>query len=213
MVASVDGKAAIGGKASSIGSKIDRLAMRNLRAQVDAVVIGASTLRAERLSLGLDTTSRGPQPLGIILTTTGDVPLHTNLVQHAGQDILVISTETIADALTQRLADRAQVLRIPAGPDGYPDLTQALRTLKREYGVGSLLVEGGPRLNRALIFEDLLDELFVTIAPKLLGGDPPDIRTILEGTIPAPTTLRLLSVHLAADELFLRYALSGATTQ
>lgn len=210
MVASVDGMAAIGGKASGIGSEVDRLAMRNLRAQVDAVMVGAGTLRSEKLSLGLDETSRDPQPMAVVLTKSGDVPL-TNLVSHEGQDVLVISTQATQDTLTESLSDGAEVLRIPATPDGFPDLPLALRTLKREYGVGRLLVEGGPTLNRALISRSLLDDLFLTVAPKLLGGNPDNIQTIIGGELSAPTALRLISVHLAADEIFLRYALRDTT--
>lgn len=208
MVASADGRAAVGGKASSIGGTVDRLVMRNLRAQVDAVMVGAATLRAEQLSLGLDETARGPQPLAVVLTASGDVPVQTNLVPQKDQDVLVICPEEIAGTFGRSPNDEAEVLGVPGTPDGYPDLEQALRTLKRERGVGRLLVEGGPRLNGALISRGLLDELFLTVAPKLLGGATgSSTRTIIEGDLPASAPLRLVSVHLAGGELYLRYSL------
>jgi riboflavin-specific deaminase-like protein len=211
VVASVDGKTTIEGKASGIGSEVDRTAMRTLRSKVDAVMIGANTLRAEKLSLGLDETAPDSQPLAIILTTTGDIPLETNLIFHEGQEVLVITTliatHHASDSHEERLRLHAQVLRLPATPTGYPDLTRALQTLKCDYAVDRLLVEGGPRLNRSLIYEGLADELFVTVAPKLLGGTPSDIQTLLDGGLPTPEDLGLLSVYYgAADELFLRYA-------
>jgi riboflavin biosynthesis pyrimidine reductase len=67
-----------------------------------------------------------------------------------------------------------------------------------------LLVEGGPRLNHALISQDLADELFLTMSPSLLGAS--SNLTILEGPTLASRDLKLLCVHLARDELFLRYA-------
>ena len=209
MVASADGRAAVGGKASGIGGAVDRIVMRNLRAQVDAVMVGAGTLRAERLSLGLDETARGPQPLAVVLTGSGDLPMQANLVPQEGQDVLVICTEAIADTFEGRPYDEAEVLRVPRTPDGYPDLEQALRTLRRERGVGRLLVEGGPRLIGALIARGLLNELFLTVAPKLLGGgaSASDTRTIIDGNLPTPEPLRLVSVHLCGGEIFLRYAL------
>jgi riboflavin-specific deaminase-like protein len=208
MVSSADGRAAVGGKASGIGGAADRIVMRNLRAQVDAVMVGAGTLRAERLSLGLDETVRGPQPLAVVLTASGDLPVLTNLVPQEGQDVLVICAETSAGTFEGTLYDEAEVLRVPRAPDGYLDLEQALRTLKRERGIGRLLVEGGPRLNGALISRGLLNELFLTVAPKLLGtAAASDTRTIIEGNLPAPEPLRLVSVHLAGGEIFLRYAL------
>jgi riboflavin biosynthesis pyrimidine reductase len=90
------------------------------------------------------------------------------------------------------------------------DLREALRSLKATNGVNGLLVEGGPRLNHSLISQNLADELFLTISPKLLGGLPGEALTMLEGNLlpaetrPAP---ELLSVYLAGSELFLRYSL------
>jgi riboflavin biosynthesis pyrimidine reductase len=185
MVSSLDGKTAIEGKASRIGSPIDRQTMRNLRSHADAVMIGANTLRAEKLSLALDGPSDTPQPLAIIATTTGDVPLQSNLLLGESQEVLLLS------------------------PGEMVDLGEALMMLKSEHGVDVLLVEGGPTLNHTMISRGLADELFLTLAPKLLGSGISDSRTILDGgplplETPAP---ELLSVHLAGDELFLRYAL------
>ncbi len=210
MVASVDGQAAAGGKASRIGSDVDRHTMRNLRANSDAVMVGANTLRAERLSLGLDDTSpEAAQPLGVILTTTGDVPLQSNLVFHENQTVLVVASAAIPEDRAKALRARAIVLHIPTTGNGRPDLLKTLRALKRDHAVERLLVEGGPSLNRALISAGLVDELFLTLAPKLLGSCAPEARTILGGALPAPEDLRLISAHLAADELFLRYAISS----
>ena len=62
MVSSLDGRTAIEGKAAGIGSTTDRKTMRTLRSKVDAVMIGAGTLRAEKLSLGL----KAMRVLGIV---------------------------------------------------------------------------------------------------------------------------------------------------
>jgi 2,5-diamino-6-(ribosylamino)-4(3H)-pyrimidinone 5'-phosphate reductase len=210
MVSSVDGRVvAAGGKASRIGSETDRRAMRTLRSKVDAVMIGANTLRAERLSLGLDETGESgrPEPLAVIIAGTGDLPLEGKLVGYGRQEVLVIAPEQRA----QRFRGRAGVLAAPTSPSGAVDLSEALRALRTSHGVRGLLVEGGPSLNHALIAEELADELFLTISPKLLGGPPGETLTMLEGPLlpvearPAP---RLLSVHLAGSELFLRYSLS-----
>jgi riboflavin biosynthesis pyrimidine reductase len=85
MVSSIDGKVAIEGKSSRIGSETDRRVMRTLRSKVDAVMVGAGTLRAEKLSLGLDECSAGKQPLAVVVTATGDVSLESNLVRQEGE--------------------------------------------------------------------------------------------------------------------------------
>jgi riboflavin-specific deaminase-like protein len=210
MVASVDGRAAVGGKASLIGSDIDRRSMRNLRANSDAVMIGAGTLRAEKLSLGLDPSESVP-PLAIIVTDTGNVPLEENLVVEGGQEVLLLLSAAVPQRAVERLRKVAQVMRAPADPMGAVDLDGALQILRAERGVESLVVEGGPGLNHALISRNLVDELFLTVAPELLGGTPAQTLTLLRGPeIPSRDrpALELVSIHLADDELFLRYSLT-----
>lgn len=208
MVSSLDGKTAVEGKASRIGSETDRQAMRTLRSKTDAVMIGAGTLRAEKLSLGLDELSSGPQPLAVIVTGTGDVPLRTNLISRERQEILAITAQDTPEDTLNRLEAHARVLRLPPTPSGAVDLGAALKILKAEHAVELLLVEGGPKLNHYLLSEELVDELFLTLAPELLGGTTEETLTILDGPR-LPSGARspmLLSAHLATgDELFLRY--------
>jgi riboflavin biosynthesis pyrimidine reductase len=175
------------------------------------VMVGAGTLRAERLSLGLDPTDGLPQPLAIIVTDTGDVPLEEHLIVEAGQEVLILLSDGVPKRVVERLLTLAPVMRAPADCTGAVDLEAALQTLKVERGVESLVVEGGPGLNHALISLNLIDELFVTMAPELLGGSAEQTLTLLRGpTLPARDrpNLELLSIHLSGDELFLRYSLA-----
>jgi riboflavin-specific deaminase-like protein len=210
-VSSVDGKTVMEGKAFGIGSATDRLTMRTLRSKADAVMIGAGTLRAEKLSLGLDRTDGVRQPLAIIVTETGDVPLEKHLIVKGGQEVLILLSEAAPNSVVERLRSLAPVMRTPADPTGAVELGAALRTLKAERGVESLVVEGGPGLNHALISRNLVDELFLTVAPELLGGSADQTLTLLRGpTLPARDrpALDLVSIHLSGGELFLRYTLA-----
>ena len=188
MVASLDGRASVGGKAGSIGGEIDRRLMRLLRSKVDGVMVGAGTLRSERMSLGVPETlaerrlSRGldEQPLALVLTWSGNVALDTNLIETSNQDTLVLN--------------------------GAVNLALALERLKEHHGIELLLVEGGPSLNHALIRSGLADELFLTLAPKLVGGARS--LTILQGPeLALENPPEPVSVHLSEGHLFLRYAL------
>ena len=209
MVSSLDGRTAVGGKASRIGSETDRQVMRTLRSKADAVMIGANTLRAERLSLGLDEPSES-QPMAVILTRTGDLPLESHLIRYERQKVLLVVPEDCPVETVGRLRRRAGVMRVPTSPGGI-DLEEALRCLKAEHAVGLLLVEGGPTLNHALISANLADELFLTLSPRLLGGTSNQTLTILDGPALARTDAKLLSAHTASSsELFLRYSLSEA---
>ena len=208
MVSSIDGRTATRGKASRIGSETDRRVMRTLRSKSDAVMIGAGTLRAEKLSLGLDEVSRGTQPLAVIVTKTANVPLATNVIIGERQEVLVITTEDAPEADVKRLREHASVLRLPTTSSGGVSLEEALKWLEATRGVDLLLVEGGPRLNYSLVSQDLADELFLTLASKLLGSTRSDALTLLEGpkfSLTESPKAELVSIHLSEDELYLRY--------
>ncbi len=210
MVASVDGKTAVEEKASGLGTAVDRDAMRTLRSKADAVMVGGGTVRAEKLALGLDAEDPRPRPLGVILTNAGgetlERALDRNLVRDESQRILVLLAESAPRNAERRLGRLAETRRVPASEHGLIHPASALATLKTEYGIDLLLCEGGPTLNHALISADLADELFVTLAPTIVGEGAPGI---VAGTLVKRRVLRLLSMHPAGDEIFLRYALES----
>lgn len=203
------------GKAAGMGSRTDRRTMRTLRSKADAVMIGAGTLRAERLSLGLDQIGGGPPPLAIIVTHTGNIPLEDHLVATEEQEVLILLSDRVPKGVVERLRELAQVMRAPADSTGAVDLDIALQALKAERGVDVLVVEGGPGLNHALISRNLVDELFLTVAPELLGGTAAQTLTLLRGPeipVRGRSALDLLTIHLADGELFLRYSLPRTPT-
>ncbi len=94
-----------------------------------------------------------------------------------------------------------RLIVVESGPEGRVDLAALLRSL-REEGVRALLCEGGPTLHGALQAAGLVDELFLTIAPKLTGGEAP---RIVEGILPDVTELELAWLLEHEGELFARY--------
>ena len=210
MVYTVDGGTAVAGKASGLGGEADRRVMRTLRSKADAIMIGGGTLRAEKLSLGLDAEDPRPRPIAVISTNTGDVPLARNLLRDERQRVLVLLAEGAGKSAERRITDLAEVRYVPSA-SGAIDLAEALKILKSDYNVERLLVEAGPTLNQALISSNLADELFITLSPTLLllGGGGPDASAVISDPLPKPRSLSLLSAHLLGDELFLRYAIGG----
>jgi riboflavin biosynthesis pyrimidine reductase len=77
-----------------------------------------------------------------------------------------------------------------------------------DHGARRILCEGGPTLNAALFEAGLVDELFVTIAPKLVGGASP--LTLVQGGHFRQIRLELRSLNEVDGELFLRYAVASA---
>lgn len=94
-----------------------------------------------------------------------------------------------------------RLIVVESGPEGPVDLPALLRELRDE-GVRALLCEGGPTLHGSLQAQGLVDELFLTIAPKLSGGEGP---RILEGALPAVAELELAWLLEDEGELFARY--------
>ena len=208
MVQSADGKTAIEGKASRLGTDIDRSVMRDLRSRADAVMVGGGTVRAERLSLSLDPEDARTVPRAVILTNSGDLPLEGNLMRDHRQEVLVLLSERADKDVESHLGRLAEIRRVPATQSGAIDVVNALEIMKSSYGIDILLCEGGPALNHALISSDLADELFVTMSPVLVGTNTSEQPAVLLKDQPGvPRALHLISSQVAGDELFLRYSI------
>lgn len=96
-----------------------------------------------------------------------------------------------------------RLIVVESGPDGRVDLAALLNSL-REDGIKALLCEGGPTLHGALQALGLVDELFLTLAPKLVGGEGP---RIVEGVLTETAELELAWLLEQDGELFARYQL------
>jgi len=204
MIASVDGRIAIGGRSAPLGGPADRALFHGLRARADAVMAGAGTLRVERYGpLIRDERTRSmrrqqglsAQPLAVIVSR------HLELDPSIP---LLADPDTRAVVLTPSAGDlppcAAQVDYVRTAT-----LAAGLEQLRARWGVRLVLCEGGPALNGALAAEDLVDELFLAVSP-LLVGDTRDGRAVLTGGAPAaPLALTLAMLLEHADELYARY--------
>jgi riboflavin biosynthesis pyrimidine reductase len=184
----VDGRATIGGKSEAIGSDKDTEMLVGLRKRFDAVMIGAGTMRVERYG--------GIEQLMVLVSGRLDLPWDAPLFSEGGGDVLIF---TASEAEPPETAANVQVVR----HERQVDLIAALRHLREERGVSALLSEGGPHLHSQLWAAGLVDDLFLTIAPRMTGGEAP---RILEGR-PLPGTTELELAWLLEDEgeLFARY--------
>jgi riboflavin biosynthesis pyrimidine reductase len=115
----------------------------------------------------------------------------------------VFASNSLPAAAAAKIAAAANLIRLQGDQ---VDLVDALRWMRTEIDIRSLLCEGGPTINDQLIRAGLADELFLTLAPKLKGGRT--ISTIMTGEGFPPDTslpLTLISVYRDDDELYLRY--------
>jgi len=202
----LDGRSTIDGRSGPIGSKRDTEMLVGLRARVDAILIGAGTMRAERYGrLIADPHKRARReriglphdPLLVIVTAGLELPWDAPVFTKPSGRVLIV---TSSQDDVPEVAAPLRVLRRPGGVD----LAELLAYLRRERGVRALLCEGGAKLHAELIEADLVDELFVTIAPKLGGGDGPGLVAELEAR---QRLLELVWLLESDGELFARYRL------
>jgi riboflavin biosynthesis pyrimidine reductase len=209
MVASADGRVTVAGRSGGLGNDADREVFLDLRTQVDAVMAGTATIGIEGYGPLLRSSERqerrsrrglSPVPLAVTATRTLELPLQTPLFQDPDSTIIVL-TNSARDA--PPCPARVVVERVPGEPF---DFLAAMERLHGAHGVRSLLLEGGPTVLGAMAAAGVVDELFLTMAPKLVGR--PDEPSLLEGpALPEPVELDLLSVLLDGRHLFLRYRL------
>jgi len=213
MVSSVDGSVTLGEVSGGLGGPADRQALARIRDACDVILVGAGTVRDEdyppypggptrqerRVEKGL-----APRPPVAMVTRSGELPEGHPLVADPERAPIVIVPGDTAETALARLA------RTPAGDAivpivsgsaeiDWPDALAALAAM----GLRRVSCEGGPRLNAALLAADLVDEVFLTLAPALVGGDGPRLSHSPAGA--ARRELRLVSVLEHASELLLRY--------
>ncbi|MGD0980705.1 MAG: dihydrofolate reductase family protein [Solirubrobacteraceae bacterium] len=203
MVASVDGRVTIGGRSAPLSGPPDRELFHELRAQVDAVMAGAGTVRIERygpMIRDADVRERRraaglrEQPLAVVATRSVDLPADLPLLADPDSHVVFLGpgTATLDGSLASVSYIRCE------------SLAGGLAELHSRYDVGLVVCEGGPTLAANLARDQAVDELFLALSPQLVGGAPGP--TLLADTGEAvPQGLELRQLLGAGDALFARY--------
>lgn len=186
MVATIDGKIITGERDEPVidlGSKLDHRLMKRIESAFDAVILGAQTLRAAKKSWNPKVETR------IVVSGSGDLPYDS---------CFFTGTAIVASPNEIEVPEGTQTLRFESIP--------SLIALLRERGIERLLLLGGSSLNSQFFQLGLVDEIFLTVAPKIkLGAETP---TIADGE-PLPReriqNYSIVEQHRVGDELFVRY--------
>lgn len=205
MIVSVDGRASIAGRSGGLGNDDDRELLGLLRSLADVVLVGSATVRSERYgpaTLRAERRAarvgagRSPHPAVAVVSSRLDLDLDAEL--YADPSTIVITSGSVDDGLLAAARARCTVVTAGSGPS--VDLADAVGQLQAR-GLGRILCEGGPGLLGRVTAAGLLDELCLSVAPVLAGGDGP-------GLIGAAAPLRQLHlVHTleSGGMLYLRY--------
>jgi riboflavin-specific deaminase-like protein len=204
MAPSLDGKIAQARKTAPFAMSRhpeDHRRMRTLRAGADAVMVGAANLRADDPDLM-------PCPLRVVITRSGEgLEVRARVFGAAlGGEVVVAHAATMPEGKRQSLSTRATLVELGATN---VDLAALLEWLLRERNCRVVLSEGGGILNAELFSVRAVDELYVTIVPRILGGVTAP--TMVSGNGFEPDEIpdaRLVSCERVGDELFLKYEFS-----
>ncbi|MEM4408169.1 MAG: RibD family protein [Candidatus Caldarchaeum sp.] len=197
MVTTIDGKSVVAGPkeiGGNLGSAVDKLLMRRIQQVSDAVLIGAVT---QRNSPDIHYDER---LIRIVVTHSGNLLWNSRFFKDAPARAIALCPEQTS------LSPPISGVKVLRSGKTEIDWLSAIRTLYRDLGIKVLLVEGGANVNGQLLRLEIVDELFLTIAPRVkLGVGLP---TYADGE-PFPAQkmprFKLLEAHRVDDEVFLRY--------
>jgi riboflavin biosynthesis pyrimidine reductase len=220
MVSTADGRVTLAGRSGSLGNRADSVLFHGLRGVVDAVMVGAGTVKAERYgpivpqeSRRLQRRERGlrDEPLACVVSGRLSLPVDIPLLTDPASSVVMV---TLSNASLP--PSGAQIDYVRTERDGMVDLPAALSELHGRFGVRTLLCEGGPHLNSQLLAAGLVDELFLSLSPKLAGDQAdglPPLRVVAGADFDPPIELELRGARESGSQLFLSYGVRASAAE
>jgi len=192
------------------GSILDRRRLEAARSETGASLMGAATLRTEDPEMRCMDGQLPEKRIRAVITGSGQIPFTDRKLFNKGPRPVVFTSRERSEDLSKQLADRATVLPLAPGPQGL-SVASALEKLAA-LGAESVLIEGGGRLNYAALAEGVVDEIYLTIMPSVLGekkaaslADGPE--SLGQPFLP----LEMLSCEpVSSGEVFLHYRVKRA---
>ena len=215
MAMTADGKIATANRlVSSFGGPRDQDHLLQLRATADAVMTGARTADANPINMG-----PGPARyrrrrlkhglaefnLRIIVSRSGTVNPKAEVFKHRFSPIIILTTRRATTARLKKL--RALAAQVKICGTNEIDFSRALRWLRAKWGIKRLLCEGGGDLNDALFRAGLVNQLHLTVCPRIFGGGaaPTVADGVGAGSLARAARLELASARRRGNEMFLSY--------
>jgi riboflavin biosynthesis pyrimidine reductase len=209
MISTLDGAISLDGRSGMLGGPADRRLFQVLRSLADVVLVGAGTARTERYGpVRLSGELRGQRrargqgevPPIAVVTRSANLDWSSPFFSRAEARPIVFVT---GDADKSTLVRGAEVADVVVGGRDRVDPRGALEYLQRA-GFRSVLLEGGPGLNADVVHAGLMDELCLTLSPRLVAGSGP--RVLAGPELSPPLGLRM--VHLLEEDGFLFWRLA-----
>lgn len=163
---SLDGK--IGGKDKQMvfSNRLDTYRVRTLRGSVDAVMVGIDTIKADNPEIVVKSTE-GKEPVKIIVDKNADIPLDANVLKEDAPVIIVTSKSAMGNRIERikKSSENVEVLQVGRSAINLQELLWKLY----EMGIRKILLEGGRSLARRMLDEGFVNEIYITVVPRLIG--------------------------------------------
>ena len=196
-------------------SQRDQELLHELRTRADAVMAGARTVDSASVTMGPGgkkyreqrlKNGRAEYNLRVVVSGSGSINPRAEIFRHTFSPLIILVTERASRASIQRLEKLGAIVRVCGKTE--IDFPAALEWLRREWQVKRLLCEGGGEINDALLRANLVDEIYLTLCPKIFGGRTAP--TLADGmgapSLTAATKLKLKSRRRVGDEIFVCYS-------
>jgi riboflavin-specific deaminase-like protein len=200
------------GTVSDFSSPRDKQRLLEIRAGADAILASAKTVAAERMTMGMPDPALGaqrvvrqqaPYPLRVLLSNSGAIDPALPVFDKKFSPIVIFTTTRMTESQRGALASRADLWMHDAPSVNLPAMMAALR---EDYGVKRLVYEGGGQVFRALLEAGLVDELCVTLCPRIFGGiQAPTLTGKAGDFLPKSVPLSLKKMNVVDGECFLEY--------
>jgi riboflavin-specific deaminase-like protein len=197
---------------SGFTSTFDKHRLLEIRSLGDALMVGKNTLQIDRMSMGLPDEAlrrarvqraQAEYPIRVIISNSGDFPTDLNIFNHRFSPIVIYSTTRMPPTTQTELRAKAE-LHLSAVD--HLSLNEVLNDLYGTHQVRTLVCEGGPQLAKALAELNVVDELFLTVAPLIAGGaGAPGVLGAPGTFLPSSRIYRLKSMKVEAAECYLHY--------
>lgn len=167
---SLNGKISYQGESVKLSSPESLRRGHQLRAEYDAILVGAETVRIDNPALTVRWGVRGRNPIRVVVSSDLNLPVEAKVFENTGPNkVLIATTRRVTKTKRQKLEAKGVDVVILPSQDGKVSLKSLLKELGRRE-ISSLLVEGGSRINQSFLIQGLADEVNLFVSPKLLLG-------------------------------------------
>ena len=197
---------------SGFTSAFDKHRLLEIRSLGDALMVGKNTLQIDRMSMGLPDEAlrqarlqraQAEYPIRVIISNSGDLSADLNIFNHRFSPIVIYSTTRMPLSTQTELRAKAE---LHLSTLDHLSLKEVLNDLYETHQVRTLVCEGGPQLAKTLAELNVIDELFLTVAPLIAGGaGAPGILGAPATFLPSSRIYRLKSMKVEAAECYLHY--------